>query len=83
MFIEPGSELNITQNPISNQTISIGDFWISASSLPLTAFSNAFSNAFFQTSSVPPFSFPPEFSSPGLNKSIDQIILELTEKGLI
>jgi hypothetical protein len=58
MFIEPGSELNITQNPISNQTISIGDFWISASSLPLTAFSNAFSNAFFQTSSVPPFSFP-------------------------
>ena len=58
MFIEPGSELNITQNPISNQTISIEDFWISASSLPLTAFSNAFSNAFFQTSSVPPFSFP-------------------------
>ena len=58
MYIEAGSELNIIQNPISNQTISIGDFWISASYLPLTAFSNAFSNAFFQTSSVSLFSFP-------------------------
>jgi hypothetical protein len=33
--------------------------------------------------SQPPFIIRPEFSSPGLNKSIDQIILELTEKGLI
>jgi len=58
MYIEGGSELNVTQNPISNQTISIGNFWISASYLPLTAFSNAFSNAFLQTSSVSLFPFP-------------------------
>jgi hypothetical protein len=52
MYIEAGSELNIIQNPISNQTISIENFWISSSYLPLTAFSSSFSNAFFQTSSV-------------------------------
>ena len=31
----------------------------------------------------PPAIIRPEFSSPGLNKNIDQIILELTEKGLL
>ena len=37
MYIEAGSELNIIQNPISNQTINIGNFWISASTSTYTS----------------------------------------------
>ena len=37
MYIEAGSELNIIQNPIPNQTINIGNFWISASTSTYTS----------------------------------------------